>query len=195
MERVEQLTSPGVIEDPGVDKRAGNRDEEEARVVGEAERSEYLRKERGQMPQAMQRAEDDGPQDRAVALLQPRQRKAAPAQFFGERRRQNDEHRLWQEHGQQKWRLRQERQGQVHSQKDAVAQQEDQEKAENGDQVPVDADPPVHTTTEQLSHTRSARDDGGHGEGCQGRPGKGCEDKRDIKRAIWKLIGKEAKPT
>src|SRR5207237_1673997 len=61
-ERGEQHTAPCVIEDPGVDKRAGNRDEEEARVVGEAERSEYLRKERGQMPQAMQRAEDDGPQ-------------------------------------------------------------------------------------------------------------------------------------
>src|SRR5207302_554548 len=83
---------------------------------------------------------------------------------------------------QQKWRLHQERQGQVHSQKDAVAQQEDQEKAENGDQVPLDADPPLHTSTEQLSHTRSARDDGGHGEGCQGRPGTGCEDKREIQR-------------
>ena len=110
-ERGEQHTSSRVIEDPGVEKRCSNRDEEETRVVGEAERSEYLRKEHGQMPQAMQRAEDDGSQDGTVAVLQPRQRKSAPAQFFCERRRQDDEHGLWQEHGQQEWRLRQERQG------------------------------------------------------------------------------------
>src|SRR5947208_1354010 len=74
----EQHTSPRMIENPGVEKREGNRDEEETRVVGKAERSEYERKEHGQMPQAMQRTEDEGPQDGAVALLQPRQRKATP---------------------------------------------------------------------------------------------------------------------
>src|SRR2546421_599911 len=85
-ERGEQHTSPCVIEDPGEEKREGNRGDEETRVAGEAEGSEYERKERGQMPQAMQRAENNGPQDGAVALLQPRQRKSAPTQFFGERR-------------------------------------------------------------------------------------------------------------
>src|SRR5438128_12330732 len=81
-ENRDQHAAPRMIEDPGVDKRSGNGDEEEAREAGEGERSEQGRKEDGQMPQAMQRAEDDRPQEGAVALLQPRQRKAAPAWFF-----------------------------------------------------------------------------------------------------------------
>ena len=51
--RREQHTSFRVIEDPGVEKRGRNRDEEETYVVREAERPKQSRKERGQMPQAM----------------------------------------------------------------------------------------------------------------------------------------------
>ena len=80
----DQHTTSRVIEDPGEEERCSNRGEEEPCVIGEAERSEQPRKERGQMPQAMQRAQNDAPHDGAVALLQPRQRKAAPAQFFSE---------------------------------------------------------------------------------------------------------------
>ena len=42
-ERREQHTSPRVVEDPGVEKRCGYRNDEETGVVGEAEGSEYLR--------------------------------------------------------------------------------------------------------------------------------------------------------
>ena len=193
-ERCDQHTSFRVIEDPGVEKRGGNRNDEETYVVGEAERSEQPRKERGQMPQAVQRAEDDGPQDGAVALLQPRQRKSTPAQFFCERRRQNGEHGLWEEHGEEERPLQQERKGQVHPIKDAELHPPDREKAENGDQVPPDAHPPLHTPAQQQSQACSARGDGGHAEGCQGRPGRGSEHKSNKKRDIWDPEGKDAKP-
>ena len=78
-ERRNQHTSFRVIEDPGEEKRGSDCSEEETRVVGEVERSKQPSKKRGQMPQAMQCAEDDAPQDGAVALLQPRQRESAPA--------------------------------------------------------------------------------------------------------------------
>src|SRR5439155_23293026 len=77
---------------------------------------------------------------------------------------------------------------------DTIAQQVDQEQAENGDQVPLDAHAPLYTATQQLSHTRSARDDGGDDQGCQGRPSEGKEDTRDIKRTIWERVGEEAQP-
>ena len=97
-ERGEQHTAPRVIEDPGEDKRGGNRGEEEPRVGRKAEGPKQPGKEHGQMPQAVQRAEDYGSQDGTVALLQPRQGESASAQFFGERGRQNNEHSLRQEH-------------------------------------------------------------------------------------------------
>jgi hypothetical protein len=146
------------------------------------------------MPQAMQCAEDDTPQNGAVALLQPRQCESAPAQLFRERPGQDDEHGLWKEHGEQERPLRQERQGQVHPKKDAIAHKVHQEKTEDGDQVPVDTHSPLHTSAQELSHPCFARRDGRHGEGCQGRPGKGTEDKSRKERAIWEREGEETKP-
>ena len=192
--RGDEYTAPRVIEDPGEDKRSGNRGEEETRVGGEAERSKQARKEHGQMPQAVQRAEDDGSQDGTVALLQPRQRKAAPAQFFRERRRQNDDHGLGEEHREQKRQLCQERKRQVHPKKDPIANQVYQEKAEHGDQVPPDAHPPLYTPAQQLSHACSARGGGGHDKRCQRRPGRGSEYKGDHQRDIWEPVGQDAKP-
>ena len=87
-----------------------------------------------------------------------------------------------------------ERQGQVHPKKDAVSHKVHQEKAEDGDQVPLDAHPPLHAPPQQQSHTRFARRDGRYGEGCQGRPDKGTEDKSRKQRGIWEREGEETKP-